>query len=128
MGKNKDKKENGITVIDKTKDSGNGKDSAAQARAALEALPEEERAAILKDLGFSPRKPREKKDKEPDPRDLFRQATEQLYSRMPEIKSIVEGCSFPSSFAVTVGVDPDGLFFATLKRVRNKYGPRQEKD
>lgn len=120
MSKNKD---NGVHVIDTTEQA-----PKVDVKAALEALSTEERAELLQSLGFTQRKAREKKDQGPDPRELFQAAREKLYKQMPEIKGIVEGCEFPSSFAVTVGVDPQGLFFANLKRVRNKYGPRVHDD
>lgn len=127
MSKNKDKKKekkngngNGVEVVDETAEG--------KAKAALEALSEEQRAEVLKELGITTRKPREKKDTGPSPSELFSAAKEKLYNKMPDIKGIVDGCEFPSAFAVTVGVDPEGLFFADLKRVRNKYGPRKSKD
>ena len=126
-GKKKDGKNNEVKVQDNTPEGGNGKD-AETAKAALEALSEEQRAAVLKEMGFTQRKAREKKDKGPDPKELFTQATEKLFNKMPEIKTILDGCDFPASVAVTVGVDPEGLFFANLKRVRAKYGPRKDKD
>jgi hypothetical protein len=131
--KKKDAKKNGkkngknteVKVKDNSKDSGNGKESL---KAALEALPEDERAEFLKGLGFTQRKTREKKDKGPDPKVLFTAATEKLFHKMPEIKGILDGCDFPASMSVTVGTDSEGLFFADLKRVRKKYGPRKSKD
>jgi hypothetical protein len=127
MGKNKEKKKNNeVKVIDETPPE--AENSAEAAKAALAALSEEERAAVLKELGITTRKPREKKDTGPSPSELFKAAQEKLYNKMPAIQGIVDECEFPSSFAVTVGVDPEGLFFASLKRVRNKYGPRKSDD
>ena len=126
------KKDNGVHVTDNAPDepgdNGNDLNVHLDAKTALEALTDEQRAELLKEMGFTQRKTREKKDKGPDPRELFHAAQARLYIQMPEIKGIVDGCDFPSSFSVTVGVDPEGLFFANLKRVRNKYGPRKDKD
>jgi len=118
----KDKK-NGITVIDNTKDSGNG---AETAKAALEALSDEQRAELLKDMGFTQKKAREKKDKGPDPRELFKAAAEKLSVEAPTICNLLN--EFPGPVAVTFERDPDGAFSANVKRVRNKYGPRKSKD
>jgi hypothetical protein len=135
--KKKDDKSTEVKVQDKTKDGDNGgstevavTDTAGQsvARSALDALSDEQKADLLKDMGFTKRKAREKKDKGPDPKQLFTEATERLFNKMPEIKGILDGCDFPASVAVTVGLDPEGLFFADLKRVRKKYGKRKGKD
>lgn len=121
--KSKEKKDNGVHVIDNTKESKKAtvQSKSELARAALDALPEDERAAILKEMGFSARK-----SNGPDPRKLFREASERLFAKMPEIKDTLESCTFPGSFALTVGVDPKGLFFSNLKRVRTPYGPRKK--
>ena len=125
----KNRKDNGVHVIDTTEDKAPEpavtEDSATTAKAALEALPADQRATILKEMGFIQKKSG-KKDKGPDPKKLFAAAKEKLFNQMPVIKGIVDECTFPGSFAVTVGVDPEGLFFANLKRIRVKYGPRSK--
>lgn len=132
MGKNKEKKkdekkkDNGVHVIDKTPDGGNGKDTEDAARAALEALSEEQRAAVLKEMGFTQRKTREKKDKGPDPKVLFDAATEKVGEQAVTICNLL--AEFPGPVAVTFERDPEGVFSANVKRVRNKYGPRKGKD
>jgi len=129
--KSKEKKDNGVHVIDKTgkkeakPSTEDVQPSAEKARVALAALSEEERAAVLKDMGFSARKV--KGANGPDPSKLFKEASEKLFAKMPEIKNTLEGCTFPGSFSLTVGVDPKGLFFSNLRRVREPYGPRKSK-
>lgn len=128
MSKNKNKqdgKNTEVKVIDKSKD-GNGKDSIEAARKALEALPEDQRAAVLKDMGFTQRKPREKKDKGPDIRELFNAATEKIGEMAVPICNVL--AEFPGAVAVTFERNPEGVFSANVKRVRNKYGPRKSKD
>jgi len=130
MSKNKNKKQNGknmeVKVQDKTEDGGNGKDSAEAARKALEALPEDQRAVILKEMGFTQRKTREKKDKGPDPRELFNAATQKVGEQAVTICNLLN--EFPGAVSVTFERDPEGAFSASVKRVRNKYGPRKAKD
>jgi hypothetical protein len=125
MSKNKKNGKNTeVKVQDKTKD-GNGKDSIEAARKALEALPEDQRAAVLKDMGFTQRKAREKKDKGPDTRELFDAATEKIGEMAVPICNLLS--EFPGAVAVTFERNPEGVFSANVKRVRNKYGPRKSK-
>ena len=118
---NKEKKtDKGVHVIDNTKPQAQEPDVAGAAKAALAALSPEQCKEILQDLGLI-----KLRANGPDPRKLFAIAKKKLYARMPEIKGIVDGCAFPTACAITVGVDPEGFFFANLKRVRNKYAPRK---
>jgi hypothetical protein len=123
--KNQGKKDNGVHVIDKTKKKATirseEKTTSEIARAALEALPEEDRAAILKEMGFS-----KKASNGPSPKSLFQDASKRLFAKMPEIKNTLDGCAFPGPFSVTLGVDDKGLFFSNVKRVRTPYGPRSK--
>jgi len=97
-------------------------DSQELAKAALEALTDEQRAAMLKELGFTQRG---KKNTGPTPKELFQVAQEKLFAKMPDIQTIVTGCEFTTPFSLTVGVDHDGNFFTDVKRARKKYGPRK---
>ncbi len=128
MGK-KDKKKDGKKNTEvKVKDNtpSNDLNVHLDAKTALEALTDEQQAELLKSMGFSKRKAREKKDTGPDPRELFRVAAEKLGSQAPQICNLLS--EFPGPVAVTFQCDPDGVFSANVKRVRTKYGPRKDKD
>lgn len=125
---NKEKK-NGITVIDKTEEVVESEVSVAspdEAKAVLEALTDEQRAELLKDMGFTQKKAAKKKDEGPTPKELFNAAAEKLGEQAPAICTALT--EFPGAVAVTFAVDPDGVFSANVKRVRNKYGPRKSKN
>lgn len=117
-----------VTVIDNTSEAPTQKglpedNGVPSAKAALEALSDEQRATMLKEMGFTQRKPREPQG--PDPRELFKAATEKLcLEAAPNVCALLN--EFPGPVSVTFERDPAGMFSANVKRVRNKYGPRSK--
>ncbi len=119
------KKEKGIKVIDNTKTAEpvNVEDNAKEA---LAALSDEQKAAMLKELGYTPHKPRAKKDTGPSPKELFNAAAEKLGAQAVAVCTALN--DFPGPVSVTFERGPDDVFSANVKRVRTKYGPRKDKD
>lgn len=117
-GKKKNGKKNGVTIVDKTSEesgNGNGKDTVEAAKAALAGLSDEQRDAVLMELGL-----KKKSSGASKAREQFKTATATLYDAMPEIQGILDKCAFPAPFALEVGRDHEGNFNATLRRLRKR--------
>jgi hypothetical protein len=93
------------------------------AKAALEALTDEQRAELLKGMGFAPKKA--KKPEGPDPKEVFDSAMEKLSAQAFKVCSLLGG--FPGGVAVTFERNPEDEYSVNVKRVRNKYGPWKSK-
>jgi len=95
----------------------------AALEAAMAALPEDQRAGVLKEMGLKQSKV---KDQGPDPRVLFAAAAEKLGAQAVDV--CIALTEFPGPVSATFMVDTEGVFSASVKWVRNKYGPRKSSD
>jgi len=118
------KKDKKVKVIDSTKTAEPVPEQAA--KDALAALSDEQKAAVLKDMGYTPHKPRAKKDTGPSPKELFLAAAEKLGAQAVNVCNALN--EFPGPVSVTFERSADEVYSASVKRVRNKYGPRKSKD
>ena len=119
MGKKKS--ENTVKVVDKTTQPAMTETDPVEAmRKLMEGMTDEQKAQARKELGLrTSNGPRRNKRKE-----AFEAGRTALFNSMPEIKGIIEQANMPGPFSVTIGFDTDGNFFSDLRRLRQKYGPR----
>lgn len=95
-------------------------------KAALEALSEDERIDLLKELGFIKKKL--PKSKGPSKRELFKNAAQHFINNiLDDLQAKLAECSFPGPFSITIGENAEGKPFHEVKRTRKKYGPRKKK-
>jgi len=113
----KAKKTKGVQVQDATKSKPEPVNKVDAAQTALAGLSDEQKAELFGNMGYKKKATTSGAAKA---REQFKVAKEALFTKMPDIKEILDACEFSAPFSLQVGCDHEGNFSSNLKRLRKR--------